>query len=165
MGAVIVPLFAYIFVVAELPYLWRLVTLCVCVLNFLFWIIRFYVYETPKFLVSKGKLTEATRVLEQVAKINGRHGLELGFKLELALEELNPQSQETDYRKLLSSSSDEAASSTEMIAQLKRLFDSKLRYTTIVLLGVWFFSAFAWAGFGMFVPALMERSGVVTSRA
>jgi hypothetical protein len=52
-----------------------------------------------------------------------------------------------------------------VISQLKRLFEPPLRKTTILLLGIWFFSAFAWAGFGMFVPALMERSGVVETRA
>jgi hypothetical protein len=67
MGAVIVPLFAYIFVIAELPHLWRLVTLCVCALNLVFWGIRFYVHETPKFLVTKGRIKEAAEVLSKVA--------------------------------------------------------------------------------------------------
>ena len=54
---------------------------------------------------------------------------------------------------------------TSMKSQFKRLFGPELRKVTLLLLGVWFFSAFAWAGYGMFVPILMERSGAVSGRA
>ena len=55
LGAVLVPLVAYIFAVASVPQLWRCVTGVVCFCNFLFWTLRFYVFETPKFLVAAGK--------------------------------------------------------------------------------------------------------------
>ena len=51
-----------------------------------------------------------------------------------------------------------------MKTQFKRLFGSKLRKVSLLLLPIWFFSAFAWAGYGMFVPILMERSGAVSGR-
>jgi len=50
--------------------IWRAVTFSVAVLNLLIWAARFYVYETPKFLVSKGRYAEAKDVLEKIARIN-----------------------------------------------------------------------------------------------
>jgi putative MFS transporter len=95
LGAVIVPLFAYIFVVTNSPFVWRLVTLCVCILNLIFWVIRYYVYETPKFLVTKGRLDEAAEVLKKVAARNGKHGMEFDFR-EVTLEQIESAGRERD---------------------------------------------------------------------
>ena len=52
-----------------------------------------------------------------------------------------------------------------MKEQLRKLFSPELRKTNIILVIIWFCAAFAWAGFGMFIPILMERSGAVSGRA
>lgn len=77
MGAVIIPLFAYIFVVADLPDVWKLVTAINCVFNLLFWLPRLWVKETPKFLATKGRWDEAEEVLRQVARINKKEFVEI----------------------------------------------------------------------------------------
>jgi hypothetical protein len=51
-GAVVVPLFAFIFVEGDVPDMWRYVTGVTSFLNFVFWGCRFYVDETPKWLLT-----------------------------------------------------------------------------------------------------------------
>jgi MFS family permease len=86
LGAVIVPLFAFIFIVAGVPHMWRYVTGVTALLNFAFWLARFYVLETPKFLVVTGRLDEAAEVLRKVAAINGKQIDEVDFHEEVTLD-------------------------------------------------------------------------------
>jgi hypothetical protein len=51
-GAVVVPLLAFLFVEGNVPYMWRFVTGVTAALNFIFWALRFYVDETPKWLLT-----------------------------------------------------------------------------------------------------------------
>jgi MFS family permease len=93
-GGVIVPVIAYLYTIAGTPDMWRWVTLTNGALNFLSWTVRFYVFETPKYLISAGNSKEAERILKAVAKINNPDYIPIQDLLlsEVSLEEIDSRS-------------------------------------------------------------------------
>jgi putative MFS transporter len=58
-GGVLIPLLAFAYSASGTPQGWRWVTLTFGAINLIAWALRFFMYETPKFLISTGKAGRA----------------------------------------------------------------------------------------------------------
>lgn len=93
-------------------------------------VLRFYVPESPMYLNRSGKSDEARRVLQRVAKVNGRSG------------EIPPLQPDISQRK-----------------SLLALFDSKLRRRSLSLLVAWALISIAYYGVFVYLPVKLGAEG------
>jgi len=151
LGSILVPAVAFVYTVATNSdyWTWRYTMVTVSVLNLVFGLLRWKCMETPHFYVTQGKLESANAILRRLSDIN---------KKPLALIPV-----EEDTTTLMH----EYLSDTGNIGvsrQLQRLFKSKVRNTTLwfMMVGtkqIWFFTAFTFSGFGVFMPEFLKKAG------
>jgi putative MFS transporter len=121
-----------------LPYAgWRVYTAAAALPNCLLLLLRLRIPESPRFLLLRGRATEAARVLRAVAAENGRADA-LPKRLRLAPLPPPPSGR----------------------ARLRALTQPPLRAPLLSLCAVWLGLSSAYAGFTFWLPALLAARGI-----
>lgn len=142
LGSMLVPALAYAYTMMGLGSTWRWVMGTVSLLNLVFAAMRWKALETPHFYLAGGRVEAANQVLEQLSAYNGSTLSSLPLELQPCCQTLMEPRPEVSLRR-----------------QVKRLFSCRLRSTTICFLLIWFFTAFTFSGFGVFMPQFLKRAG------
>ena len=106
--------------------------------------------ETPHYFVTQGKIALANEVLRKLSDINQKP-FEAIHNIEEESTQLSHEYFQTFQRMGIK-------------RQLKRLFQSNVRRTTIWFMlvpptQIWFFTAFTFSGFGVFMPEFLKEAG------
>lgn len=142
LGSMLVPALAYAYTMLGLSSTWRWVMGTVSLLNLIFAVMRRKSLETPHFYLAQGRVEAANEVLEQLSAYNNSQPSTLPMELQSSCQTLFEPKPQVSLR-----------------AQVNRLFSYRLRNTTIYFLLIWFFTAFTFSGFGVFMPQFLKRAG------
>ena len=143
LGSMLVPALAYAYTILGLTSTWRWVMLTVSVLNLGFALMRRKALETPHYYLARGDVESTNAILEQLSLCNNCTVASLPVELQQCHQTLLLQP-----KPFLS-----------LKRQMARLFSSRLRGTTLCFLLIWFFTAFTFSGFGVFMPEFLKRAG------
>ncbi|KAI9021799.1 major facilitator superfamily domain-containing protein [Hyaloraphidium curvatum] len=155
---------------------WRLYLMILGSLNLVMLALRRIVlplYETPYFLVSKGRYREAVENMRRVAEYNGGTVVEgdwMGLEAQVAAEaaaaagkEVEVEAEKGEEVSFLRGFYDELATGFRLLRDMWNeniAVDPLLRRTTITVIVFWFFANFGWTSFGSFVAVLMTNLGL-----
>jgi hypothetical protein len=127
-------------------------------ISLLMFIIRFFIftlYESPKFLMGKGKDAEAVRVVHEVARRNGKES-----KLTLAdLQQYDALSTNDNYR---GSAKAVVSQKLELLSleHVRPLFATpKLAYSTSLIMLIWAFIGLGFPLYNAFLPFIQASRG------
>jgi MFS family permease len=120
------------------PYLWQLVQGTLGLIALLISIPRFWIKETPAFLLSKHKTTEVFELIHQMSP---------------------QQDKESLLQSILEASPLEKTEERPALVQLKCLFRKPFRKLTILYLAIWCGSSFTFTGVSSFLPVILRRAG------
>lgn len=137
-GASVPPGIAWLYSSLDLPYQWRFVQGTLGLIALLLIVPRFWIEETPTFLISKRKATAVYNLIKDI----------------------NPDEDEELLRsRILEASPTISAEENGLGKQLKILLRKPLKKYTILYFFIWFGTAFTFNGLGNFLPVLLKRAG------
>lgn len=127
---------AWILSVSGISQMWRYYIGITTLVTLLVAIPRYKIRETPQFYLVKNRVAEAESTLQMLADINN-----------------------TSIKEALIPGTDNQTPKHSFLYEFKKLFQGHLRKTTLLLMVVWFLTAFCFGGFSLFMPELLTRSG------
>ncbi|CAG9324403.1 unnamed protein product [Blepharisma stoltei] len=139
-GSILVCGCAWLYLGIGLPEMWRFLLVTIVFITLVSAIFRFSINETPHYLISKGKISEAEWVISEMLKYNGEEGVNIPLNSIEVQQENMPE--HLDIR-----------------GQIKLLLSPPLRRSLVFYIMIWFFTAFTFTGFGSYLPEIMRRAG------
>lgn len=132
--------FSWLFTSLNVPMMWRYLLAVNALLNLFIVVPRFWIRETPMFLLSKGKIAEAEELIKSMHEVD---------------EEMLRRSIVNQGSEIFNLSIKE---------QVKSLFRQPLKklmilYLLVFFKQIWFFTAFTFSGIGNFLPEILKRAG------
>jgi len=138
-GASLPPALALFFEVVNAPYQWRFVQGTLGLIALALAIPRFWIKETPSFLISKHKTTQIVDLLQDI----------------------NPKTVDRAslYEKVVNASPKVKLSEKTIKTQLLALFRKPLRKYTLLYIFIWGLTSFTFIGVTSFLPVVLIRTG------
>ncbi len=128
---------------------WRALFALSALPGLLLFAVRTYVPESPRYLAVSGKVDEALRILETVARINGTR---LDSQARATLQGLIAEAETVDR-------SGTSSVSAMQKSRLSDLFAKNLWQTTILLWIIWFFISIGYYGIFTWIPSWLRTKG------
>lgn len=123
---------------------WRLIFLAVGVLTVLPMLMtRTHLFESPRYLTTKGRWEEAKKVVENVA-------LRIGVEVNISIDKEKP-------------GLGRKGTLDAMVKDFSSLWKPAHRKITIMLWFTWIAACYSYFGIAMYLPSILEEIGVVTS--
>ncbi|CAH7668874.1 major facilitator superfamily domain-containing protein [Phakopsora pachyrhizi] len=140
---------------------WRWILIIFGSLSFLMFLLRFFVfklYESPKYLMGKGKDAEAVIIIHEIARYNG-------VSSSLKLEHLEAISVNKDPEVLLSPSPVKTAVFRSMekfnFQHLRALFATpKVAFSTSIIVIIWALIGLGYPLYNSFIPFIQNQKGI-----
>lgn len=144
-GASLPPALALFYEGINAPYQWRFVQGTLGLIALALAIPRFWIKETPSFLVSKHKTTQIVDLLEDINP--------------------GPVDRSSLYEQVVNASPKVKLSEKTIKAQLSALFRKPLRKYTLLYIFIWGLTSFTFIGVTSFLPVILIRTGYGESDA
>ena len=132
--------FALFYEGVHAPYQWRLIQASLAAITLAIAVPRFWIKETPGFLISKHRTDEVVILLQ---RINGKS-----------------EDFQSVYDKVLEASPVDKAEERKANSQIAALFRKPLRKFTLLYLIIWPLTSFTFIGVVSFLPVILIRAGV-----
>lgn len=144
-GASLPPALALFFETVNAPYQWRFVQGTLGLIALAVALPRYWIKETPSFLISKHKTTQVVELLQ----------------------EMSPDSVDRAslYEQVVNASPSKKLSEKPIKVQLLALFRSPLKKFTLLYIFIWGLTSFTFIGVTSFLPVILIRTGYGTSDA
>jgi putative MFS transporter len=138
LGSCLPPALSLIYLSLNTPYEWQLLQGSIGLIALIISIPRFWIQETPAFLLSKHRTTLVLNLVETMRKVEDRDSL---------------------VEKVLLATPKEITEERSIKEQIRCLFKKPLRNLTIFYSVIWGCSSFTFSGISSFMPVVLTRAG------
>lgn len=138
LGSCLPPALTLIYINLHAPYQWQLVQASIAFVALVVTVPRFWIKETPTFLMNKHKTTMVVEMIQDMNKEEDRGSL---------------------VERILQASPKEKIEEKSLKEQIRCLFNRPLRKMTWLYIAIWAASSFTFSGMSSFMPAILIRAG------